>query len=78
MAVANRATVILIVRIGLTTTTTTIPFIHTTTVAIIPCIPITDIPLHIIHTMDTTPIMGVMGIALIDIATQRHAPRLVI
>lgn len=75
---ANRVTVILTVIIDLTTTTTTIPPIHTTMVAIIPSIPITDMPIHIIRIMDTTPIMGGTGIVLIDIATQRHAPRLVI
>ena len=76
MGIANRVTVILTAIIGLTTTT--IPAIRTTTVAIIPCIPITDIPIHIIHIMDTTLIMGVMGIALIAIATQSRVPRLVI
>ena len=79
MGVANRVTVILTAIIDLTTTmTTTIPSIHTTMVAIIPSIPITDIPIHIIHIMDTTPIIGDIGIVLLDIATQRRAQKLVI
>ena len=82
MDVVNRVTVILTdILTGIidltTTTTTTIPSIHPITVAIIPCIPITDILIHIIHIMDTTPIMGDIGIDLLDMVTQRHARRLV-
>lgn len=72
--VVNRATLILIVIIDLTTTTT-IPSIHTMA-AIIPFIPTTDIPtIHTIHITDTPLIMGIV---LIDIATQSRAPGLVI
>lgn len=76
--VANRVTVILTVIIDLTTTMTTIPLIHTTMVAIIPSIPITDIPIRIIRIMEVTVIMGGMGIVLIDMATRSRAPRFVI
>lgn len=76
--VANRVTVILAVIIDLTTTTTTIPSIHTPMAAIIPCIPITDIPIHIIRIMDITLIMGGIGIGLIGIATRSRSLGLVI
>lgn len=77
--VVNRVTVILAVIIDPTTTTTTIPSIHTTMAAITPFIPITDIPIiRIIHIMAPTITMGGIGIGLIGIATQSRSLGLVI